>query len=200
MEADLIYSQKLGPYIFETYNNFPSFPHAHVKQVHSGDVIIFDSKNFDENTQVDGIIVEGELKTAPWPAIKTADCLPIGILGEKGVAMLHAGWRGLEKKIIQNPQVQAIKPIEIVIGPHISPKNYEVGEEFLNIFSTSDSLQKIDNKLTFSQEKEVIFQIRDCYGQIPIHVSNQCTFDTPQLHSYRREKGSGRNVSVLKKQ
>jgi YfiH family protein len=64
----------------------------------------------------------------------TADCLPVAVAGPKGVAMLHAGWRGLASGILA-AGAEAVEATSAAIGPGIGPCCYEVGEEVLDAFS-----------------------------------------------------------------
>jgi polyphenol oxidase len=64
----------------------------------------------------------------------TADCLPVAVAGLKGVAILHAGWRGLAGGILA-AGVEAVEATSAAIGPGIGPCCYEVGEEVLGAFS-----------------------------------------------------------------
>ena len=63
----------------------------------------------------------------------TADCLPIAIArtgGQPGVAILHAGWRGLLAGIVAaGVRALGTGPLAAAIGPAIGPCCYEVGEE-----------------------------------------------------------------------
>jgi YfiH family protein len=69
------------------------------------------------------------------PAIVlTADCLPVALVSEGAVAMLHAGWRGLAAGVIEEG-VRALRelddagPVRAAIGPGAGRCCYEVGEE-----------------------------------------------------------------------
>lgn len=203
------YRFEFDGYVFETYSDVPDLEFKQVKQTHSADLSeyvdesfdgSFDDSfddSFDESAECDGIVSFSD--NPPALGIKTADCLAIGIVGHRGIAVVHAGWRGLQKKIISHSLIEKIKPRSFVIGPHISAANYEVGEEFLDYFDPGISLDRLHGKLVFSQSHEVVHQISSLYPNVPIEISTQCTFDSDTLHSYRREKGSGRNVSILRK-
>lgn len=63
----------------------------------------------------------------------TADCLPIAVCrrnGDPGLAVLHAGWRGLLAGIVE-AGVRALGggPLAAAVGPGIGPCCYEVGEQ-----------------------------------------------------------------------
>lgn len=63
----------------------------------------------------------------------TADCLPVAVAGPRGMAMLHAGWRGLAGGILA-AGAEAVEATSAAIGPGIGPCCYEVGEEVLEAF------------------------------------------------------------------
>jgi YfiH family protein len=64
----------------------------------------------------------------------TADCLPVAVAGPGGMAMLHAGWRGLAGGILA-AGAEAVGATSAAIGPGIGPCCYEVGDEVLESFS-----------------------------------------------------------------
>jgi YfiH family protein len=79
---------------------------------------------------------DGHVLREPGTAalVFTADCLPVAVAGPKGVAMLHAGWRGLAGGILA-AGVEAVEATSAAIGPGIGPCCYEVGDEVLDAFS-----------------------------------------------------------------
>ena len=66
--------------------------------------------------------------------VHVADCLPIAVGGEGGVAMLHGGWRGLAGGIVATG-VSALRDVGVrgtlaaVIGPGVGGCCYETGDE-----------------------------------------------------------------------
>lgn len=68
------------------------------------------------------------------PLVFVADCLPVALRGPGGVAMLHAGWRGLAGGILA-AGAEAVEATAAAIGPGIGPCCYEVGDEVLSAFA-----------------------------------------------------------------
>ena len=68
------------------------------------------------------------------PLVFVADCLPIALHGPKGLAMVHAGWRGLAGGIVAQA-AGAVEATRAAIGPGIGPCCYEVGDEVLGAFA-----------------------------------------------------------------
>ena len=68
------------------------------------------------------------------PLVFVADCLPVALRGPGGVAMVHAGWRGLAGGIV-GAAAEAVAATSAAVGPGIGPCCYEVGEEVLGEFA-----------------------------------------------------------------
>ena len=71
----------------------------------------------------------------------TADCLPIALArvegGRPGVAVLHAGWRGLLAGIVAEGVRALGGRVEAAVGPAIGPCCYEVGPEVAEPFAAA---------------------------------------------------------------
>jgi YfiH family protein len=69
-------------------------------------------------------------------AIQVADCVPVALLGSDGIAVVHAGWRGLRDGVLEQASraLSAITdgPFEAVVGPHIGACCYAFGESDLD--------------------------------------------------------------------
>jgi YfiH family protein len=73
-------------------------------------------------------------------AVMTADCLPVLLCDKQGtcVAAVHAGWRGLADGVIENTVAKmSINSDQLIawMGPAISQRHFEVGQEIKGIFS-----------------------------------------------------------------
>lgn len=75
--------------------------------------------------------------------VSTADCIPVLLYDEAhhAVAAIHAGWRGTLARIVSKTIVDMLlafhsdpKLLKAVIGPGISQKNFEVGDEVYEAF------------------------------------------------------------------
>src|SRR5262249_61642791 len=73
------------------------------------------------------------------PLVRVADCLPVALAGPGGVAMAHAGWRGLAGGVIARA-AETVEAEAAAIGPGIGPCCYEVGEEVLAEFEDMDGV------------------------------------------------------------
>jgi polyphenol oxidase len=186
--------------LFQIYSQKPDITFTKVKQIHSD--IVVESKSELSHLEADGIISFNELNKNEHfnLCIVTADCLPLYICGEKGYAMLHAGWKGLQKKIIQSPKIKKLKPYYAFIGPHIGQNNYQVGAEFCNYFPHSNCLiedQTESDKFKLSLEIEAHYQLKQLNPEIIIKKANICTFDHEKFHSYRKDSTMSRNWNIF---
>lgn len=82
---------------------------------------------------------DAELTAEPelTPLVMVADCLPVALVGGRGVAMVHCGWRGLAAGVIERA-VSASDARAAAIGPGIGACCYEVGDEVLAAFAGID--------------------------------------------------------------
>lgn len=101
-----------------------------LQQVH-GNKVVKPSEGFNEG---DGLISE-QSNQALWVA--SADCTPIliGDVQTKRVSAVHAGWRGTAKGIVTKAiarflaEGSSLENLRIALGPAISGKVYQVGEQ-----------------------------------------------------------------------
>jgi YfiH family protein len=73
------------------------------------------------------------------PLVMVADCLPVALSGPGGVAMAHAGWRGLAGGVLEKA-AESVRAEAAAVGPGIGPCCYEVGDEVLSAFEGLDGV------------------------------------------------------------
>jgi polyphenol oxidase len=118
-----------------------------------------------------------------------ADCVPIAIVrtdpARPGVAVLHAGWRGLLAGIVP-AGVEALGPgpLAAAIGPSIGPCCYEVGAEVAGPFGP-DVMRGRNLDLWAASERAL-----RAAGIAQIDRIDLCTACKPDLFfSHRRDQG-----------
>jgi len=127
--------------------------------------------------------------------IATADCTPIVIEGDRSVAILHGGWRGIALGIVE-AGLEAIRmggdtPRRAAIGPSIGPCCYEVGDE------VRSAVGGYGATTTFGTPSVDLWAATaDRLGDIEIWRSDRCTYTDPRLWSYRRDGTKERQVAV----
>ena len=184
-----------------------------VHQIHSNKFVFIDEKyNKKIKPKADAIITNQRYLPI---AILTADCVPILICDNKKkmIGIIHAGWKGAYKGIIDRvikfmiKKGCKLKNFTIAVGPSISVKNYEVKEDFRKKFLKKDKKNlkyfKIKrNKLYFDLTKYV--QALLLKSKIKnIDILNIDTFDVKnKFFSARRalkqkHNDYGRNISII---
>jgi YfiH family protein len=124
-----------------------------------------------------------------------ADCLPVALAGHGGVAMVHAGWRGLAGGILAEA-VGALGDggeIRAAIGPGIGPCCYEVGDEVRARFPAEAAAgRRLDLKLAARRALEAA-------GVAEVHDAGLCTSCDPErFFSHRRDAGvTGRQAGIV---
>lgn len=188
---EIALSHQLNQGRFETWTSRPEFPFYHVTQVHGIDI----ASPVTLPCEADGIIVSNEEMDRPL-AIKTADCLPVVIEGEKGVVFVHAGWRGLANGILERPEISMIKPVRAFIGPSIRECCFEVSQDFRTNFPHSSFFKTVSEKLFFGLQNEAQQRMQSKFPELKIEQSPRCTCCDLAFHSYRRNKTTERNWNL----
>lgn len=184
------YSENLNRGRFETWTEKPEITFHHATQVHGVEIVSLETLP----CQADGLMVSWEDFDKPL-AIKTADCLPVVIEGQKGVVFLHAGWRGLANGILERPEISLINPERVLIGPSIHECCFEVSEDFKANFPNSEFIQRND-KLYFNLQAEAKARLRKSFPYLLIEIAPMCTCCNLNFHSYRRDKTTNRNWNI----
>ena len=152
--------------------------------------------------------------------VSMADCIPVLLYDSenKALAAIHAGWkgtvRGIVMKTIKKMQLTygtSLANLYAVIGPGISMKNFEVGNEVYDMFQMFHSEVNIDNtsctwfnsqtgKWHINLSESNRQQLLRC-GVLSsnIFLSNICTYDNTDHYFSARHDGlaAGRMVSGI---
>ena len=187
-----------------------------VTQVHGTDLLVIDAPNPDYShflkLECDGIITN-----LPWVMIGVcvADCAPLLLFDpvKKGVAALHAGWKGTAGKIAQKG-VEALvslfgsRPADILaaVGPAIGRCCYEVDAPVKEAFGKGGgcwgeyAVETADGKWQLDLSLANVLQLLD--SGIPrenietTEICVSCQKDT--FFSYRRDRGeTGRQMGFI---
>lgn len=182
-------------------------------QVHAADVVMATNPVQGRRwlARADGIMTN----CADLPLVmRYADCVPLLFHdAQKGViGMAHAGWRGTVQgmganmvKAMQQAYGSNPRDIAVVVGPSISARNFQVGEEVVaaieDRFGTSDGLMQRDPEdgTAYVDLWEANRRDLEQVGVEAIEVLGICTYEcTDDFYSHRAEKGkTGRFGAVL---
>lgn len=140
--------------------------------------------------EADGHVIRGP---GIAPLVFVADCLPVALYGPDGLAMVHAGWRGLAGGILAGA-AEAVGATRAAIGPGIGPCCYEVGEEVLAAFA--DLGEVADGRML--DLPEVARLLLAQAGVEQVESAGLCTSCEAELFfSHRRDNGrTGRQAGI----
>jgi len=187
-------------YIIEKYKN-NKLELITQKQTHSDTINIIESLS---NSLIgDSLITATRNKVL---TVSIADCAAVLIydIKNKIIAAIHSGWRGSKLKIVSKTIQKLIdlynsrvENLLVYISPLASVKNYEVGEEFLDIFP--DFCIKNGSKYYFDNKSAILSELKNFnITNKQIEASELCTIENAFLHSFRRDGiNSGRMATFI---
>ena len=172
-----------------------------VKQTHGTDVV---AANEAAPDSAGDIIVDFGDEFAI--AVLVADCVPLLLVDEISptLAVVHAGWRGLQSGVMVNALRNFEHPesVHVFIGPCISGEAYQVGPDVANYFTaipgalTPDGTDRSRLDLRQVAVSQLLFQgVTDGH----IVVSRQTTDGGETFFSDRAKRPCGRFGLVAKR-
>ncbi len=181
-------------------------PHqTHGTNVRTIDQTFLERSPFEKNKLLYGVDALITQEKGLFLCVTTADCVPILLYDTKNqaIATIHAGWRGtvgriVEKTINEMMNNYHTSPHNIIagIGPAISMKNYEIGENVKIEFSkqqfdlSTTSCRKSTSSHIHIDLKEInrLELIRLGIPENRIEKTDLCTYENSDLFfSARRQ-------------
>lgn len=145
--------------------------------------------------------------------VSTADCIPVLLYDQrhKACCAIHAGWKGTAKRVVEKALLSMFlaydteaKDIKAVIGPGISLKNFEVGDEVYEIFAANNfDMDRISRRYEKWHidlwECNRLQLVENGVLEENVIVEGICTYDNTQDFFSARKMGkmSGRILSGL---
>lgn len=135
------------------------------------------------------------------PLVLTADCLPVALVAEGAVAMLHAGWRGLAAGIL-GEGVAALRalgaagPVYAAIGPGAGVCCYEAGDAVHAAFADRGAAARAGRHVDLKAVARIDLEAADVAA---VHDVGLCTIcsDPGLFFSHRRDGGrTGRQAGI----
>ena len=140
-----------------------------------------------------GVIGEADVLVSRSPgkviAILTADCVPVVLQGHEGIAIAHAGWRGLVAGAIEEAIDRVGRVEKAWVGPSIHACCYEVGPEVVAAFAEK-GLPVADERHVDPGRAAVVALHRA--GVTDVDATTECTSCDDGYFSFRRDGTTGR--------
>lgn len=184
------------------------YPHScHLKQTHS-DILV----PAHPTLQIGDAHWTQDVPSAL--VIQTADCLPVMMYAPSidTVIAIHAGWRGVEKRIVtkslKSLNLGRGDEIDVLIGPHIQQESFEADEDVATAILKAHG-QTLDSTHCFKRGSKYHIQLsalvineiqHDCGLRIEnLFLSDIDTKTHPDYYSFRDGDRGGRNFSLINK-
>lgn len=172
---------------------------ATMSQVHGSAVVVVEEPG-------DAGTCDGVVTATPGLALLTqvADCVPVLLADTEGavVAAVHCGWRGAVADVVGRAvdvmHRMGADDIEALIGPAICGACYEVGEEVRAAVAavlpeaagtTSHGTPSVDLRSGLVAHLARL--------GVPADIVGPCTFESPELFSFRRDGRTGRQAGAI---
>lgn len=129
-------------------------------------------------------------------AVRTADCVPIVLIGRDSIGVVHAGWRGLAANVVQNA-IEVMGGVgQAHIGPHIRSGCYEFGAEDLDSVAAVLGSQVRSHTLWGTPSLDLTAATRAALGAIPVIDSGACTACSDIYFSWRARREAARFATI----
>ena len=176
---------------------------VYLRQVHLTSCLVLKSGDPipSEPVEADGILTD---RKDVLVGVSAADCLPLFLISRRVCGVLHAGWRGVLGGILPLAvhtlrHEFGVQPDELQLftGPAIRSCCFEVSTAVWSCFPPESRL-KTDSTWRLDMLQVIERQWKECGAGTPaVHLGRCTVCGTPKLHSFRRDRGRGRNFAFL---
>lgn len=137
-------------------------------------------------------------------AIMTADCVPVLVCDAAGLVIgaAHAGWQGLRAGVIAALIAAMPAPAQSLrawIGPTISARNYEVGEDvwqhFAKLYPAALTRHPEQPDKRLLDLPAVAMQQLAAVGVAHVDACGLCTYADARLYSHRQAQHTGASTT-----
>ena len=129
-------------------------------------------------------------------AVRTADCLPVVLLADGAIGVVHVGWRGLAAGVVQRA-VAAVGDVHTAhVGPHIRPGCYEFGVHDLD--EVAAGLGDHVRALTTwgAPALDLAAGVRSALGDVAVVDTGACTACSRLYPSWRARQDTARFATI----
>ncbi|MCB0334277.1 MAG: polyphenol oxidase family protein, partial [Bdellovibrionales bacterium] len=138
--------------ISESFRDSFGYPLTLLHQVH-GNVCVDESSQWEGGKALpegDAFLFSRYSRDPRAFGVKTADCVPVVLVGERYCAVIHAGWRGLAAGILgkvshQLAEHEDLRGVKALIGPAAGKDEYEVGLEVVQAIGSQAEYSSISH-------------------------------------------------------
>ncbi len=136
--------------------------------------------------------------------VLVADCAPVALAAAGAVAVVHAGWRGLEAGVVGETMAALRRlaggPVRALLGPCICPAHYEFGpvelEQLADRFGRAVVAETDSGRPAFDLTAAVSVELERA-GLDELRTADVCTAASPDHFSHRRDGATGRQAMLV---
>jgi polyphenol oxidase len=168
-------------------------PSAWVRQVHADGVVGVSEAGFAG--EADSLVTA---ETGFSLVVAVADCVPVALVGERSVGMVHSGWRGTLSGIAgRTVREMGEARVRAYVGPCIRGCCYEVSEELAGEFARRSGEGVVSGR--YLSLPAAIRADLERAGVEEVHDLGLCTGCRPDLFYSHRKQGplTGRNLAAV---
>ncbi len=167
-------------------------PSAWARQVAGDGVVKVKEPGFAG--EADALVTHGERYAL---VVAVADCVPVALVGEGVVGMVHSGWRGTLSGIGGKTARVVGVPVRAYIGPCIRGCCYEVSEELADEFAERFGSEVVSGR-NLSLPDAIRVDLEEA-GVGQVHDLGLCAGCRPDLFYSHRKQGpkTGRNLAAV---
>jgi hypothetical protein len=164
-----------------------------LRQIHGATVVTVTKPGEHGGAEADALITREPLAKL---AVRTADCVPVVLLGEGSIGVVHAGWRGLAGGVIQ-AAVAAMGDVHTAhVGPHIRAGCYEFGESDLDEVAAALGDGIRSTTAWGAPALDLTAGVRSALGDIAVLDTGACTACTDLYFSWRARQDTARFATI----
>jgi purine-nucleoside/S-methyl-5'-thioadenosine phosphorylase / adenosine deaminase len=129
-------------------------------------------------------------------AVRTADCVPVVLLGESSIGVVHAGWRGLAGGVIQAAVATMGDVHTAHVGPHIRSGCYEFDTSDLDEVAAALGNGVRGTTTWGAPALDLTAGVRSALGDIALVDTGACTACSDLYFSWRARKDTARFATI----
>jgi purine-nucleoside/S-methyl-5'-thioadenosine phosphorylase / adenosine deaminase len=129
--------------------------------------------------------------------VAVADCVPVALVGEGAVGVVHSGWRGTLAEVSGKAARKVGGPVRAYVGPSIRGCCYEVSEELADEFAERFGSGVVSGR--YLSLPDAIGRTLEEARVEEVHDLGLCTGCRPDLFYSHRKQGpkTGRNLAAV---
>jgi len=174
-------------------------PVQYMNQVHGNRIAIIEEQS-EEAPTADALVTGIPGITL---GVMVADCIPLLLQSKEIVAAVHVGRQGLMNSVtqltIELMREMGASTIQAVMGPSICGRCYEVSEDvYHEVIAEHPIAKSTTPRGTLSLDLPEA--LRHVLAEEAVGVLDEfsCTFEDPELFSYRRDGVTGRQAGLIR--